>query len=50
MSEPKKSSIIAELNEKLSALKNQQTMLEIEVRESVDKRDKLNDRVKDPAR
>lgn len=46
MSERKKNEIIAELNEKLSTLKDRQTKLETEVRESADKRDRLNGRVK----
>lgn len=46
MSERKKSEMVAELNEKLSALKDQENRLETEARERADKRDRLNGRMK----
>lgn len=46
MSQHKKTEIIAELNEKLSILKDQQNRLEAEARERAEKRDKLHGRIK----
>lgn len=45
MPEPKKNEFVAELNAKLSVLKDQQTRVETEMREYADRRDKLNERV-----
>ncbi|MGA2768155.1 MAG: hypothetical protein ABSF24_07570 [Candidatus Bathyarchaeia archaeon] len=46
MSQRKKTEIIAELNEKLSILKDQQNRLEAEARERAEKRNKLHGRMK----
>lgn len=46
LSERKKTEIVADLNEKLSALKDQESRLETEASERAEKRDKLNGRMR----
>jgi uncharacterized coiled-coil DUF342 family protein len=46
LSERKKTEIVADLNEKLSALKDQENRLETEASERAEKRDKLNGRMR----